>query len=397
MEKENSSDYSKQIMSKNILYYMNKYNQTRNDVCEALGVKYTTFTDWIKGNSYPRIDKIELMADYFGISKADLIEEHPLFEISENDYNKDAVNTNEPNSKEIIAENIRYYMSLAHISQTELCNTLDIKMPTFSDWIHAKTYPRIDKIELMASYFGVSKADLIEKHSYNYAMDDLELKIKSLIISKYGNMSKFCKRINMSQTALDNILKRGILNSSIANVIQIANELNLNTEELINGKIVYNLPKCEDPNILNLYKNIKSRRLELKMSQDSLAELTGYKDRSSITKIEKGEVDLAESKIRQFAKALNLSPQELMGWKEKENSQMSSVKERIFGAVTIMSEKDAEKIWELIQANFALGNAEEVPAEPEEIEALDAYQNGNPEYQPRYTHEEMLRELGLEK
>ncbi len=54
------------------------------------------------------------------------------------------------------------------------------------------------------------------------------------------------------------------------------------------------------------------------MSQDTLAELTGYKDRSSIAKIEKGEVDLAESKIREFAKALRVSPQELMGWDEPE-------------------------------------------------------------------------------
>ena len=38
-------------------------------------MKYTTFTDWVKGNAYPRIDKIELMADYFGISKSDLVEE----------------------------------------------------------------------------------------------------------------------------------------------------------------------------------------------------------------------------------------------------------------------------------------------------------------------------------
>lgn len=66
--------------------------------------------------------------------------------------------------------------------------------------------------------------------------------------------------------------------------------------------------------MLALYKNIKARRLELKMSQDRLAELTGYKDRSSISKIEKGEVDLAESKIREFAKALKITPQELMGW-----------------------------------------------------------------------------------
>ena len=70
---------NKQIMAKNILFYMNKYNKTRNEMCEALGVKYTTFTDWVKGNSYPRIDKIELMSNYFGISKSDLVEDHAAF------------------------------------------------------------------------------------------------------------------------------------------------------------------------------------------------------------------------------------------------------------------------------------------------------------------------------
>ena len=65
---------NKKIMAENIQFYMDKYGKTRQDMCEALGVKYTTFTDWVKGNSYPRIDKIELMANYFGISKADLVE-----------------------------------------------------------------------------------------------------------------------------------------------------------------------------------------------------------------------------------------------------------------------------------------------------------------------------------
>lgn len=44
-------------------------------MCDALGVKYTTFSDWVNAKAYPRIDKIELMANYFGISKADLVEE----------------------------------------------------------------------------------------------------------------------------------------------------------------------------------------------------------------------------------------------------------------------------------------------------------------------------------
>ena len=68
-------------------------------------------------------------------------------------------------NKEIMAKNIRNYMSLYNVTQTEICNTLGIKMPTFSDWINAKTYPRIDKIELLANYFGISKSDLVENHS----------------------------------------------------------------------------------------------------------------------------------------------------------------------------------------------------------------------------------------
>lgn len=66
---------NKEVISKNIQYYMNKHHQTRNEICDALGIKYTTFTDWVKAKSYPRIDKIELMANYWGISKADLVED----------------------------------------------------------------------------------------------------------------------------------------------------------------------------------------------------------------------------------------------------------------------------------------------------------------------------------
>ena len=68
-------------------------------------------------------------------------------------------------NKEIMAKNIRHYMNTFNVTQTEICNTLGIKMPTFSDWVNAKTYPRIDKIELMANYFGISKADLVEEHT----------------------------------------------------------------------------------------------------------------------------------------------------------------------------------------------------------------------------------------
>ena len=65
--------------------------------------------------------------------------------------------------------------------------------------------------------------------------------------------------------------------------------------------------------MLELYKNIRMLREEKGMSQDELAKLCGYTSRSSIAKIEKGEVDLQHSKILLFANALSTTPGKLMG------------------------------------------------------------------------------------
>lgn len=72
--------------------------------------------------------------------------------------------------------------------------------------------------------------------------------------------------------------------------------------------------------MLQLYKNIKKRRQQLNMTQSELAKKLGYADKSMIAKIEKGTIDLTQSKILAFADALETIPEELMGWEEKNNS-----------------------------------------------------------------------------
>ena len=66
---------NKEILSKNLKYYIERSGKDRRELAEAWGFPYSTVTDWINGNKYPRIDRIEIMADYFGILKSDLIEE----------------------------------------------------------------------------------------------------------------------------------------------------------------------------------------------------------------------------------------------------------------------------------------------------------------------------------
>lgn len=69
--------------------------------------------------------------------------------------------------------------------------------------------------------------------------------------------------------------------------------------------------------IMELYENIKRMRLESKMSQSELAQRTGYADKTAISKIEKGLVDLSQSKIVAFAEALHTTPARLMGWEDE--------------------------------------------------------------------------------
>ncbi len=66
---------NKEIFAKNLNYYMNINKKTRSDVCRDLDIPYSTFTDWCNANIYPRIDKIEMLANYFDIKKSDLVED----------------------------------------------------------------------------------------------------------------------------------------------------------------------------------------------------------------------------------------------------------------------------------------------------------------------------------
>lgn len=71
-----ADDDFKKIFSKNLNDYMYRYNKTQTDLINDLNLNKSTVSTWINGIKIPRMDKIELLANYFGITKADLVEEH---------------------------------------------------------------------------------------------------------------------------------------------------------------------------------------------------------------------------------------------------------------------------------------------------------------------------------
>lgn len=69
---------NKNIFASNLKRYMKLNNKSRREICKDLGFSYYTFSDWVNGKKYPRMDKVEILAEYFGILKSDLIEEKTI-------------------------------------------------------------------------------------------------------------------------------------------------------------------------------------------------------------------------------------------------------------------------------------------------------------------------------
>lgn len=70
-------------------------------------------------------------------------------------------------NKEIFSKNLKRQMDIHKVDRYKLCDDLNFKYSTVSEWLSSRKYPRIDKIEMLANYFGINKSDLIEDKTVN--------------------------------------------------------------------------------------------------------------------------------------------------------------------------------------------------------------------------------------
>ena len=70
---------------------------------------------------------------------------------------------------------------------------------------------------------------------------------------------------------------------------------------------------------------------------------------------------------------------------------MAELEAKIIGAITVLPEKSKRMVWEFIEDTFGADDN----LSDEELKAIQGYMNGDEEYQPYMTHEEVKKELGL--
>jgi transcriptional regulator with XRE-family HTH domain len=106
---------------------------------------------------------------------------------------------------------------------------------------------------------------------------------------------------------------------------------------------------------MTIGKRIKAKREELGLSQRDLAEKMHYTNHSTIGKIERGQVDVSQARITQFAEVLGTTVAYLMGWEENKNtaiyddSSISGVKRNLLDLVSNCSDEEASRLLQMME------------------------------------------------
>lgn len=66
------------VFAENFQYYLARSDYNKKDIAQKIGVSQSTITDWCKHRTYPRMDRIQKIAQVFGVEMYDLVEKHSL-------------------------------------------------------------------------------------------------------------------------------------------------------------------------------------------------------------------------------------------------------------------------------------------------------------------------------
>lgn len=119
-------------------------------------------------------------------------------------------------NKEVFAENFNYYLKRSGDRKIDVAQALKVSQSTISDWTKLRTYPRMDKVQLLAEHWGIEISDLVEKHTFdnkNYAQKEANSISVELISDKealelYSSIKKLSPHHReIVKTLIESLLK----------------------------------------------------------------------------------------------------------------------------------------------------------------------------------------------
>ena len=213
-------------------------------------------------------------------------------------------------------------------SQQKLAQILNVHQTAISQWETERTNPDIDIASQLSDLFDVSLDYLLGRTEKQSSYDSsLYERIQKLIDESGKSYSELEKITGVAKSSLQRYASGVTVKVPLDVIEKLENAFGVPRGYIMGWDTADNPTFCNP----NLYVNIKTLRKNANMTQEELARLTGYTDRSSIARIERGEIDLSQSKIMQFARVLGTTPAALMGWGDQSESRIcrASTAERL--------------------------------------------------------------------
>ena len=186
-------------------------------------------------------------------------------------------------NKNIFAKNLDNQMKLRKIDRNKLCEDLGFKYSTVSEWLSARKYPRIDKIEKMANYFGILKSDLIEDKSNRSTI--IKNRAEALCKEKGITFENMAADLNIDPNVLKEFDKTELESQRLVQFQQAATQA------------VHDMAIYLETTILYLHGFIDDRELSRKMSGKEI-----------IGKMEIVEINPKDARLREIVSKIDSLP-----------------------------------------------------------------------------------------
>jgi len=146
--------------------------------------------------------------------------------------------------------------------------------------------------------------------------------IKKLLWKSKMTQEQLTKKVGYKDRSSINKIVNGEIEVPLNKLIKFAEVFNVSVAQLMDLNLLNdnNENTFDLQNMNELYSNIKIRRKKLKITQEELAAKMGLKSGVSINRIEKGYVELSQSRLEELARHLDTTVEKLMGFGTTENT-----------------------------------------------------------------------------
>lgn len=390
----NSQETSPESFANRLKRLRKEAHLTQQDVADYFKTSPQNYAQWESGKISPKLESLEKLASYFGVSVSYLVGESDT--IDDDTFKEQSTPTQLSDDKTFI-ERLKELREKSGLTQKQVAEHLDITQSAYAQWETGRLNPKKETIQKFADLFNVS---------YDYLWNGIsEPQTTNAIIET--NSGTFPERLRQLRTEADLTQQQladivGTTQQNIAfwetgrqrpkqpSLIKLANYFNVSIDYLLVGKA-----QAEEK--LSVFpERLKQLRVEAKLTQQQMAEAFNIKQ-PTYAQWETGRTKPKGETLEKFADFFNVSTDYLLG-KTQPKTKLAVFPERLrqLRIETDLTQQELAKNLNVSQQIIGLWERGERKPKIESITNIAEYFNVSPKYLIGETNNREIETIELE-